>query len=49
MPWAYVISDLNVQEIVETFYEKELQKAIQKKFRIGKVFKIKDDRLYVKW
>ena len=32
-----------------SFYEKELQKANQEKFRIEKVIKRKDDKLYVKW
>ena len=27
-PWTYVINDPNGEEIVETFYAKELQKAI---------------------
>ena len=27
VPWTYVISDLTGEEIVETFYEKELQKT----------------------
>ena len=31
MPWIYVISDLNKQEIVGTFKEKELQKIKKKK------------------
>ena len=26
LPWTYVINDLNPEEIVGTFYEKELQK-----------------------
>ena len=26
VPWTYVINDLNGEEIIETFYEKELQK-----------------------
>ena len=30
VPWTYVIDDLNGEEIIETFYEKELQKANQK-------------------
>ena len=30
-PWAYVISDLNEEQIVEAFYEKELQKPNQGK------------------
>ena len=49
VPWTYVISDLNGEEIVGTFYEKELQKANQGKFRIEKVIKRKGDKLYVKW
>ena len=36
VPWTYVISDLNGKEIIETFYEKELQKTNQQKFRIEK-------------
>ena len=34
VPWTYVISDLNGEEITGTFYEKELQKANQEKLRI---------------
>ena len=34
--WTYVISDLNGEEIVGSFYEKELQKANQKEFRMKK-------------
>ena len=44
-----VISDLNGEEITESFYEKELQKTSQEKFRIEKVLKRKGDKLYVKW
>ena len=29
VPWTYVMSDLNGEEIIGTFYEKELQKANQ--------------------
>ena len=36
IPWAYVISDLNGEEIVEMFYEKELLKANQEELRIEK-------------
>ena len=49
VPWTYVINDLNGEEIIGTFYEKELQKTNQKEFRIVKVIKRKDDKLYVKW
>ena len=31
VPWTYFISHLNSEEIVRTFYEKELQKPNQKK------------------
>ena len=49
VPWAYVIDDLNGEEITGTFYEKELQKIDQEEFRIEKVIKKKRDKLYVKW
>ena len=49
VPWTYVISDLNGEEITGSFYEKELQKTNQEKFRIEKVLKRKGDKLYVKW
>ena len=32
VPWTYVISDLKVQEIIGTIYEKELQKTNHKEF-----------------
>ena len=44
-----MISDLNDEPITGTFYEKELQKISQEKFRIEKVLKRKGDKLYVKW
>ena len=47
--WNYVIRDLNGEEITGSFYEKELQKISQEKFRIEKVLKRKGDKLYVKW
>ena len=49
VPWTYVISDLNGEKVVGTFYEKELQKANQKEFRVEKVLKRKGDKLCVKW
>ena len=42
VPLTYVISDLNGEEIVGSFYEKELQKTNQK-------VKTKGNKLYVKW
>ena len=49
VPWTYIINDLNGEKIIETFYEKELQKTNQQEFRIEKVIKRKGDKLYVKW
>ena len=49
VPWTYVISDLNGEEITGSFYEKELPKTSQKEFRIEEVLKRKGDKLYVKW
>ena len=49
VPWTYVINDLNGEDIIGTFYEKELQKTIQEEFRIEKVIKRKGDKIYVKW
>ena len=37
VPWTYVIGDLKSEEIVGTFYEKELWKTNQKEFRAEKV------------
>ena len=49
VPWTYIVSDLNSEEITENFYEKELQKTSQEKLRIEAVLKRKGDKLYVKW
>ena len=37
--WTYVIADLNGEEIIGTFYEKELKNTNQQEFRIEKVIK----------
>ena len=42
-------SDLNDEPFTGSFYEEELQKTSQEKFRIEKVLKRKGDKLYVKW
>ena len=34
--WTYIINDQNEEEIIGTFYEKELQKTNQEEFRIEK-------------
>ena len=49
VPWTYVTSDLKDEEIFRNFYEKELQKANQKEFRVEKVIKINHYKLCVKW
>ena len=49
VPWTYIISDLNGGKIAGSFYENELQKTSQEKFRTEKVVKRKGNKLYVKW
>ena len=44
VPWAYVINDLNGEEIIGTFYENELQKTKQQEFKIEKVIRKKGDK-----
>ena len=39
---------MNGEDITGSFYEKELQKANQKEFRIKKILKRKGDKLCVK-
>ena len=48
-PWTFIIHDLNGEEIVGTFYEKELQDTNQQEFRIEKMIRRKGNKLYVKW
>ena len=48
-PYTYIINDLNGEQIIGAFYEKELQKTHQEEFRIEKVIKKKGNKLYVKW
>ena len=51
VPWTYIINDLNSEEIIDAFYEKELQKKKTNKngFRMEKGIKRKSDKLYFKW
>ena len=56
LPWTNVMNDLNGEEIIGTFSEKELanqekEKKHQKrkKKRIEKVIKKQGDKLYFKW
>ena len=47
--WTYVINDLNGEEIIGTFDEKESQKTNPEKFEIEKVIKKKGNKIYVIW
>ena len=49
VPQTYIINDLNGEEIIGTFYVKELQGTNQQKFKIDKIIKRKGNKLYVKW
>ena len=49
MSWTYVISYLNSEEILGTFYGKKIQKINQYEFKVEKVIEIKSDKLYVIW
>ena len=41
VPWTYIINDVNGEEIIGPFYEKDDQKTNQQEFRIEKVIKRK--------
>ena len=41
VPWTYVVNDLNSEEIIGTFHEKELQRTSQNEFRIKRVIEEK--------
>ena len=43
-----MINDLNSEEIIGTFYEKELQKTNQEELRIEKEIKRKGNKVYSK-
>ena len=45
--WTYVINDRNEEEIIGTFYKKELQKPNLKEFRIEKAVIRKGNKLFV--
>ena len=47
VPWTYAINDLNAEEIIGSFREKELKKTNQNEFRIENVIKGKSDKLYM--
>ena len=48
VPWTYIINDLNGEEVIGTFYGKELQKTNEEEFKTEKIIKKKGDKLYVK-
>ena len=48
VPWTCVVNDLTGEEILGTFFEKELQKIDEQEFRTEKVIKKKGNTLYVK-
>ena len=45
VPWTNAIEDLNGEENVVTYYEKDLQKTNKTKFRMEKVIKKKTDMI----
>ena len=45
----YAISDINGEQIVGTFYEKDFQKTNEKDFRVEKVIKSEGNKLDLKW
>ena len=49
VPWTSAINDLSSEEIIRTFYQKELQKTSQQEFKKQKVIKREKNKLYVKW
>ena len=49
VPRTYVISDLNGEVIIGTFYEKELQRTNEKEFRTEKIMKRNSYKLCIKW
>ena len=49
IPVTYKRTDYNGEEIHESFYEQELQKANQDTFRIEKIIKQQGNKSHVKW
>ena len=49
VPYTYINNDLNGEQIIGRFYEKELQKTNQEEYRIEKVIKKRGNKLNVKW
>ena len=49
VPLTHVIGNLKGEEIIGTFRQNEFRKTNTREFRIKKVIKRKNYRLYVKW
>lgn len=47
--WTYFIEDLQIEEVLVAFYEKELQMTNHVEFRIERVRKRKGHRFHFKW
>ena len=47
-PWTYVDNDINGEEIIRIYYEKELQKTNKQEFTIEKVINRKANKLFAK-
>ena len=48
VPWTYIIENFKGEEVVGTFYEKELLETNQIEFRIEIVLRKKRDKLCIK-
>ena len=48
VPCTYVFNDVNEEELIGTFYKKELQKTNQQGFKTEKTIKRKGNKLYFK-
>ena len=48
VPWTYVVTDLNGERIVGSFYGKWLSKINQKGIKIQEAIQRKSDKVYVK-
>ena len=49
VPWTYVISGMNGEDITGSFCDKELQSTNQQIFRKEKIIKRNGNKLYVQW
>ena len=47
MPWTYVVSNLNGEDMIGSFDEKELQETNKKGLRVEKVIKKNGNKLHV--